>query len=171
MQINSTQFAGLVSFIPAAIAAAAAGIATKDQANPATRSWTRIAIVHAVLAAEVVAMSRHRLSGAVGDWLKTQGAYPERRSGQMALILILVLLALLLIRYVVRRASTRRLAYALSATGLLLALFAVETVSLHAIDGILYHGAGPVLLIGWLWLACGWTTAVIATSAVKRHDE
>jgi hypothetical protein len=37
----------------------------------------------------------------------------------------------------------------------LVTLFAIETVSLHALDAAYYRPIGAVLLIGWLWsIAC-----------------
>jgi hypothetical protein len=47
----------------------------------------------------------------------------------------------------------------------LLALFAVETVSLHTIDAIFYRPVGPVLLIGWLWAAA--SAGICAAAALR----
>jgi hypothetical protein len=30
-------------------------------------------------------------------------------------------------------------------------LFAIETVSLHAVDAVFYHPVGSVMIIGWIW--------------------
>ncbi len=40
---------------------------------------------------------------------------------------------------------------AASLTIIVLALFAIETVSLHAVDAMYYQPIAPILSIGWMW--------------------
>lgn len=167
MQINSTQAVGLLAFIPAALAAAAAfGTASRSQRG-GRGTWAAIAVLHTLLAVEIFAEMRHRLHRAIDDWLIAASVYSERRPAQVALLLVVVVLAALATRRIARLESTRRLAIARGATAALVTLFIVETISLHAVDAVLYRPAGPVLLIAWLWLACGWTTAAAAISRSK----
>jgi hypothetical protein len=44
-----------------------------------------------------------------------------------------------------------------------LALFGLETISLHQVDSVLYCPVGPVMLIGWLWMALGAEVVWVAT--------
>jgi hypothetical protein len=98
----------------------------------------------------------------MGDWLKAEELYSQRGPAQAALLIITVVLATVVTRLVVLRMARRRVAIALGSTAALLALFAVETVSLHASDAILYQPIGPVLLIGLLWSLCGLISAAAA---------
>lgn len=158
MQINSTQAIGLIAFLPATLLALVAA----RRAPRGGGGWSVIAAIHLLLALELFAGMRHRLSGLLSHWLRTAGVYADRRPPQAAVDAILVALAAAAIWRVARGRQHRTLTIARAATAMLLALFVAETVSLHAVDAIMYRPAGPVLLIGWLWLACGWTTASAA---------
>ncbi|MDO6414822.1 hypothetical protein Q4F19_10565 [Sphingomonas sp. BIUV-7] len=164
MQINSTQAAGLLAFVPAASAAALAFRAAGPGRLRERRTWAVIAAIHMLFAVEVVAMTRHHIVGAIDAWLIGAGLYSERRPAQAVMLLVVVLSAAAAMFAVMRRATTRRSSIAVGATAALATLFLIESVSLHAVDALLYHPAGPVLLIGWLWLVCGWTTVAAAGS-------
>ena len=164
MQINSTQAAGLLAFVPAAVASAMAFSTATGRRSHDRGAWATIAAIYSVLAIEVLAKARHSINREIGARLRDAGVYTERRPVQAALLLAIVVLAAIITRYLARSAPTSCTSVARSTTAALVALFMVESVSLHAIDGILYHPAGPMLLIGWLWLACGWSTAVAAWS-------
>jgi hypothetical protein len=132
------------------------------------KGWGAIAGIYTILSIEILVSGRHLIDQAIGDWLRPQHLYPERRPAQAVAILILVFLALLTARLAVRRAPTGRLKIATGATAAVLALFTVESLSLHAVDAVLYCPVGPIMLIGWLWLGCGWTSAAAATA--ERAD-
>ena len=155
MQINSTQTAGLLAFVPATVIAAIAFWRSRHGGWARGGPWAPITAVHASFAIEVIAGGRHRLNSALGSWLKADGLYDDRRTAQAVLIIVAVLLAALLLGHMARKASTRLQSLAIGATGAAALLFVVESISLHAIDAALYRFVGPVLLIGWLWLACG----------------
>lgn len=164
MQIDSTELSGFVAFLPPAVACAVAarckGIGSKR--------WAILAIIYALVSIEILVRGRHLIDQAIGDWLRAEQLYPERRPPQAAAILVLLMLALLAARFVLRRAPTRRLKIATGATAAALTLFVVESVSLHAVDAIFYRPVGPIMLIGWLWLVCGWTAAAVAASAAVQ---
>ena len=158
MQINFTQAAGLLAFIPAAVAAARAS----SGACRGRIDWAVISAIHALLAMEIVASGRHRLRGLADDWLRLDSVYGERRPVQLAMLIAVIVLAMLAGRLLFRRPPSGRLALARGATAAVVTLFAVETVSLHPIDMALYRPLGFMMLIGWLWLAGGLTTTFAA---------
>lgn len=168
MHVDSTQIAGMLGLGLAALAAAAAFVAERHD-RLAKNTWAGIAALHAILASEVLVMLRHRVEGGVGDWLRTAGGYSERRPGQSVLILVIIGVAIFVARHVVRRAADRRLAVALGSTMTLVTLFVVESISLHQIDSVLYRPVGPLLTVGWLWIACALVTIMVAVRAVGRR--
>jgi hypothetical protein len=165
MQINSTEAAGFIGFIPAAIAALFAAVS--DPRPPVRKGWALIGAIDALLTIEILASMRHRLGIVLREWLRASHLFPERRPVQAALILVILAIALLAAFALVRRMPTRTLAMAAGATAAALGIFIVETVSLHAVDGVVYAPAGPILLIGWLWLACGWLTTAAGFWSVR----
>jgi hypothetical protein len=84
--------------------------------------------------------------------LKAEGEYGQRRGMQEFFIIGLATIALICVMLLLfshRLAGNVRIAGGLTIA--LLALFAIETVSLHSLDAVLYGSIGPVALIGWLW--------------------
>lgn len=168
MQINATQAAGLLAFIPAAMLATTALAVTK-RGSPALRlHWAMIAVIHILLSLEIWLSLRWAFNAAMKQWLRSDGLYGERRPAQAALLALTFLVAALLAWLAVRKAPSRTLAVATASTAGALLLIAIECVSLHAMDAVLYLQVGPLLLIGWLWLVCGWVTAGAAIDEVGR---
>lgn len=165
MQINPTQFAAVLAFGSAALLAWSASYAAPLQ----RRRWVLIAAAHGLLAFEAVAMSRHAIGTAIVGMLKSAELYPDRRPAQLVALLILTGLAMLTSWRFMRGAECRSTAVATASTLTLLFLFGVESVSLHAVDQVLYQRQGPLLLVGWLWLACGLTTAIGAGGSLSRR--
>ena len=165
MQINSTQLAGLLAFVPAAIAAAFACVEGARRQG-ARVAWAAMAIIYCLMSIEVVVMTRTQITDAKRGWLRNAGVYLDRRPAQIALLVIGISIVAFGTRMITRLAPTRCLVIATCATAALVMLFIVETISFHDIDMVLYRPAGPVLLIGWLWLACGWTST--AAAVVQR---
>jgi hypothetical protein len=84
--------------------------------------------------------------------LIAEGEYSQRRGLQEFIIVglaTITLICVMLSLFSRRLAGTVRIAAGLTIA--LLALFAIETVSLHSVDAALYGPIGPVALIGWLW--------------------
>lgn len=123
-----------------------------------------MAAVAAAFAFETVAGMRHVAQHQVAAWMRAHEHYEERRL--MQLVLIALVIALILVVSAARVSKTRPNDRALrcSAIGVLVvfASFLVETVSLHEVDAYLYTPAGPLLLIGWWWLAA--SLAITAAS-------
>ena len=162
MQINSTQAAGLLAFIPAAAAAGAACWAIGRNGRDSRRYWGAMAAIHLILTIEIIGSFRHRLNQVIGGWLQADGLYGERRPAQAMVIVVTLLLALALTALILRKAPTRAQALAAGATAGAVLVFTIECISLHAVDAYFYRPVGPIMAIGWLWLACGWMTAAIA---------
>lgn len=167
-QINHTQLVGLTGFGTAALFC----LRTAWRQKHARNIWIVLSIGYLIMFAEVLAQIRYLILGVIVDTLKSLGVYEGRQTGQTVLIVVAVcvvaFLSLLILSRMRNLVFSARLA--LVAGIFVLALYLVETISLHAIDAILFKQIGPVLLIGWLWLACGWTSAVAAAVAAKTHS-
>ncbi|AMU96184.1 hypothetical protein AOA14_16390 [Sphingopyxis terrae subsp. terrae NBRC 15098] len=154
--MDATQWAGLVAF-------GGAAAACLSLRGPSGRI---LAAVNGCLAAECALGFRHglhdRVIALLGDY------YPERQPLQIALVLIAAFTGLILLARRWRRARKTSASVPLIATGAALLLFAVETISLHALDRLLYRPAGPVLVIGWLWVAIGTMTLIGAARDYHR---
>lgn len=125
-----------------------------------------LAMFYALLCVELVANTRHTLLRTIGGIFGLGSYYMDRRPVQLAALAILVGLVVWLawrtMRTAARRPGVRSARIvALAATS----LFAAEIVSLHQIDAVMYRRIGPVMLIGWLWLACGVCAAIVAVGA------
>ncbi|MBJ6122756.1 hypothetical protein [Sphingomonas mollis] len=158
-QINWTQTAGLTGF---ALAAIFCWRAAGRQRGP----WRLLAIFYAVLCGEIVAGIRHTLLRTMGGIFGLGSYYMDRRPVQLAALAILIGLAVWLAWRTMRTAARRPGARPARIVALVAAgLFAAEIVSLHQVDAVMYRRIGPVMLIGWLWLACGVVAAIIAVGA------
>ena len=167
-QINATQVVGLLSF---GITAAVCFVAWRSIPK-AKSTWAWLTIVYAAMAIEVVLGGRHLVSTILRTMLKSADLYQNRGFWQILLIILILALAGTIARKMLRvsrqlEGTIRKAAYA---TALTLILFVVETISSHKIDTILYHKAGPVLLICWIWAALAALTITLSISALRRHS-
>lgn len=147
---NPTQLAGIAAFSLAALSCLAAR----------RRPWPTLALLHAVFLVEVLAGFRHVVHVMV---MRAMGeAYRARTDYQLELFAVLLVAAaigaavLLRLR---RRGPARK---AVLATAALCLLFGIETISLHAVDAILYRQVGGIAIVGWLWLLAGGAVALLA---------
>jgi magnesium-transporting ATPase (P-type) len=168
-QINPTQFVGLLSFSVTAALCFAVWRSTQN----ARSTWAWITIAYAGLAIDVLLSGRHLLSGALRSILRTIDLYQNRGFLQILIVFLLIAIALAIVGMTVRlsRQQVSSASKAALATALTLLFFLVETVSAHKIDAILYQKAGPILFIGWIWIALATLTITIAIGALKRHSE
>jgi hypothetical protein len=162
--LDTTQFVGVLSFVAAAIACAAGAL--RSPASEA-RTWIVLACFSAAFAIEVVAMLRLQLHDFVGQMLRAQGLYQGRTPPQQIIIATTAAIFLIGTFFVLRRTFSQswpaRIASA-TATAFV-ALFAIEGVSLHAIDAIFWSSYYQVKVIGWLWAA---GATIITVSAIWR---
>lgn len=163
LHTNPTQLTGLLAFALAGLACAAAA------RRGGGARWWRVAAWQLVCVAEVLFGFRHRAHDLVDTLLVANGLYGERGPLQVALLVAALLLALLTFVALTRlRRAGPELWLAATATAAALWLFAAESVSLHAVDAVMYLSIGPVLLIGWCWAACAAAVVWAATRAAIR---
>lgn len=160
--LNATQLAGICAFILPTIF----HILRKRQTDS---HLFLLAIFYLLLAAEVIIGNRHLLSDALSSWLADTWLYSNRR-GIVAVIIIsgLALLATTTFYYITKLHTHLINRISLMIACLTVALFILETASLHQIDAILYMPMGPILLIGWLWLLLGSAASLTALSSRQR---
>ena len=163
---NPTQLTGLLSFAAATIACL---IATRRSDRRDSRAWLITMVTNGLFFLEVLIGLRHRIHDYVAGILMAEGQYGQRRGMQESLLVWLTTIALVLVTlfFVSRRLSGGSVRIAVGLTAALVLLFAIETVSLHALDAVYYRPIGPVLLIGWLW-AIGAAGICWAALTVKR---
>jgi hypothetical protein len=152
--INTTQIVGVVAFACAALACFVTG---------RRKPWQAIAIVHSLFAIEVIAGLRHFATGSVNSVLREGGHYADRQIPQFILLVLLILGGVWLWR-TLRRHKTGAARLATDATLFAALLFAIEALSLHAIDALLYMPLGPVKTIAWLWM---WAAGTVAAAALS----
>lgn len=165
--LNLTQITGVVAFFAVAIAAARVALANRARRQHSARVWWLVGGVHLVLGVEVVVGARHGVHDWVNAVLHDGGLYPKHGAIQLVLLMVCVLWFVLgqaaarrWLRGMPQLAPhARRSVFVTEAVG---ALFLVESVSLHAIDQLLYASVGPVRAIAYLW---GGTALVILASA------
>jgi uncharacterized membrane protein len=165
-QINSTEIAGFLAFVPAALTSSLASFRTRNRAD--SRIWAIIAAVYYLLAIEILANTRFIGEDLLRRLLRDTNEYAARRPPQAAALLAVMALTIVVSVAIVRRVPGRITRFATLATIAVVELFICESVSLHAVDAILYAPAGPIILIGWGWLAFGWSTTLAAASVRRR---
>ena len=148
--INPTQLTGLLSFVAAATACV---IAALRSTWPNARVWQVLGFINGMFLIEIFLGFRHRIHDYLAALLMAEGEYDQRGGMQEFIIIWLATIALISVMLFLfsRLLAGRAVRTAVSLTIALLTLFAIETVSLHALDAVYYRPLGPVLLIGWLW--------------------
>jgi hypothetical protein len=161
VSIDSTQWVGMTGF-------AVAGLLCVRAARNSSPSWWILAGLNLLLVVEIVAGWRYRVHDVADALLLYQGLYEARRPWQVAMIAVAAV-ALLAAGLMVR-ARIRSAALASAATGLCFgfSIFVIEAVSLHAVDAVLYHKVGPVLVVAFFWTAASAWIGVSAFTAARR---
>jgi hypothetical protein len=170
MQTDWTEVGGLLGFVPAALTAMLASSRAPRRPGGGRFLWAALATVHTLLTVEVLTWTRFIISDELRHWLTKAGHYSDRREPQAWALFIVFVAAAAASAWLVRRAPTRNTAVASGATAAVLTVFIVETVSLHTVDALLYTYVGPMFLVGWLWLACGWITAAAALHSTSSDE-
>jgi hypothetical protein len=152
---NPTQLVGILTFAATTIACLAA---MRRSGLRDARVWKLLAVMNCLFLFEIFVGSRHRIHDHVVALLMAEGEYGQRRGTQEFIIICLATMALICLTLFLfsHRFAGSAVRIAACLTIIVLALFAIEAVSLHALDAIYYQTIGPVLLIGWIW-------AVVAT--------
>lgn len=122
--------------------------------------WSFIGGLNMAMAIECGLGMRHHAHNFA---IELMGKFYLNRAGlQIGLIFIVATIVFLTTLLLVNRSYGRAPATVIVATGFALALFLVETISLHAFDSFLYQKAGPLLIIGWIWMSLALVTAIEA---------
>lgn len=163
LSIDLTQWVGIAVFACAAIACLAA-----SHARPLP--WRVLAALHIACCVEVVAGTRYLVHNAMDFTLQAQGRYEGRHPVQFTLAAMTLTVALVCGLAILRRRQRLGvgLTGALIGTALTATLFAIETISMHHVDAVMYAMAGPIKAIGWLWVG---VAAITTTSALRGVRE
>ena len=153
---SPTELIGIASFAVAAWACWRAG-------RVAGSTWRKLAFLQAAAAIEIATRGRYHLHALVDQIADVDGWYAQRKPVQLVLIALLIVTALT--GWIVAsrdRELSRVTLIALVVTIGTMLLFAVETVSLHEIDAILYAQVGTVRAVAFGWVSAA---TIVASSA------
>ena len=167
---NPTQIEGMLAFAVSALTAAYAARNARLHLPATARTWWWTSALQLLLCMEVWLGMRHASHDLVTAALQSAGLYQGRAIVQKWLLVAVLAgaLVLALTRWNTK-ANTRRRTHAglaLACTAATWTLFLVETVSLHAVDRVLYRPIGPVLLIAYLWV----TNAMVVVWLARRSQ-
>jgi hypothetical protein len=159
-QLNANAIAGLCGF--AVASAACLGVAWRRAGSGVL--WWRLGALHGLCALEILLNLRYRGHDLVVPMLERRGWYGARQGWQGAAVVVALVVAAALTWLAARRQRGDGAAIgAVVGTSLAFSLFAVETISLHRIDAVMYVEAGPLLALAWMWLAA---SAIVTLSAL-----
>lgn len=161
---NPTQIAGVLAF---AVAAAACWLAARGARGSAAKAWKLLAVLQGLFLAEVVFGVRHEAHEVVNGFLQDHGWYWQRQTAQVLLLGVALVTVGVGLAAIMRwgRAHRGVLPAALASFAVAM-LLALEMISLHAVDALLYFHVGSLMVIAALWVACA---AVIVACAVRRR--
>lgn len=134
--------------------------------------WRWLAAIYLVLAGELLLEGRHGLRLLVNDLMQQSGLYSARGGYQLVIAGLVTVVLLIAIYQILRRGlwtkvSQRGKRAWIATTGLLM-FFAVEFLSVHAVDAVLYHTSGGLMHIAWIWLLLAGITTVSAIIEVRQ---
>ena len=138
MQINSTDLAGFLAFIPAALASGLAALTSKELKGGSPRMWRTITALYVCLAVELAAKTRYVVDDRLREFLRGAHEYSGLRIPQAVTLLAILASTLVLSFLAIRYARSWAAAVAGAASLALVGLFIAESVSLHAMDATLY---------------------------------
>ena len=163
--MDANAVAGLSAF--SAAAATCLRVALRSDRSAAL--WGTLAALHASWALEIVLDLRYRFRAAILPLLQDRGLYASRTAWQGAAIAVALLIGTVLAAWVWRRHRDDRAALgAIAGTALALILLAVETISLHRVDAVMYAEAGPLVLLAWAWIGAA---AIVVASALAASPD
>ena len=160
---NPTQLTGLLSFTAATIACLIAARRSGPRDAP---TWKLLGLMNCLFLIETFSELRYQIENIMIAILKANDWYAQRREVQGSIDVLLATAFIFIALFLFwRHAAGRGARVAASMTIAVLAIFTMETVSLHAVDAVFYHPIGPILFIGWLWAIAA---AGICLAATQR---
>lgn len=168
-QIDWTKWVGITAFSVTAFTHFLVSISKYVNTRLLRQYWFGMSALYSIFSIDIVFNMRHTLLRKYVVLLISEGKYNDRRPAQLAaLILIIGIIIWLAIRNFNSKLDMKtKFAILLSIFSVF--LFSSEIISLHQLDAIIYKSAGPILLIGWLWVFCTLVATVIALSIVIRR--
>jgi hypothetical protein len=161
--IDANAVAGFSAF--SAAGAACARVAMRG--SRARALWSGLGVVHTLWAIEILLDLRYRWRGVLIPLLQARGWYASRTGWQEGAIVVALMMGATLVFVAWRRhRHDAPVLGALAGTVLAVMLLAVETVSLHRIDALMYAEAGPLVVLAWLWIG---SAAIVVASAWASH--
>jgi hypothetical protein len=164
--LTPTRISGLAAYGIALICSAIAWRRTPSSLSASTLA-AQLTLMEALLLIDITIDGRWRLHQLLEDAAQRRHEYDLRRLPQS--IVIAALIALLVVAWLYTLRTYRaRLGALLAVSGILLSLLSwcVEIVSLHAVDAILYHPLGSIMVISLVWiLGCSMTAIGILIDA------
>ena len=151
LSINPTQLTGLLSFAAATIACS---IAARRSGSRDASTWRLLALINCLFLIETFSELRYDIYNHAKAMLAAEGLYAQIHGRGQEIIIILIAISALIFATLLlfwRQVAGGAARVAMSITIVVVALFAIETVSLHALRPVLYQPIGPVVMIGWLW--------------------
>lgn len=131
-----------------------------------SRIWLFSGIAFALLVIEVAIGTRYEFLALVRNQLKANESYGLRHGWQIGFFFVLAMLMFTSVLSAVRQKRNG----ALSALLVLTLVFAIETISWHVVDAVLYRDIGPIKLIGVLWIAASIWFLFSATKALRASE-
>jgi hypothetical protein len=153
--LNPTRVVGLIAYGSAVACCGIAWIRSKGQRD-ASRLAPVLMVIDSALLLDITFNWRWMLHALFAGIAQSRHEYEQRRLPQTIVLVILAGL-LFLGLFAVLRIFRNRAGALLAVSGVLISLitWCVEVVSLHAVDHILYHQIGNVMVVSVLWiLAC-----------------
>jgi hypothetical protein len=154
---------GLLSFAAATIACL---IATRRSGLHDARTWKVLALMNGLFFIEIYIGLRYRITELAIKLLKLESLYAQLHGSIQEIIIIsIAIIALFFVMLFLfwRPVAGGAARIAASITIAVLALFVIETVSLHALDAVFYRPIGPVLMLGWVWAIAAAGICLVAT--------
>ena len=162
---NLTQLTGLLSFAATTVSCL---IAARRSGSRDASTWRLLALINCLLLIETISGLRYHIHNLVKAMLEAEGLYAQMHGWIQEIIDIsIAIIALIFVTLFLfwRKVAGGAARVAVSMTIVVVALFAIETVSLHELSAVFYQPIGPMLMIGWLWAIAA---AGICLAATQR---
>lgn len=130
-------------------------------------NWLILALINFLICIECAVGVRHIIHD---QMITVMGYnYAERAPLQKALATGVSILGFIVVVFSVYKIRSPQFGLAFIGTTLSIALFGIETISLHKIDRILYYEFGPIFLIALFWAVFAMLPSSAAASMLFRR--
>jgi hypothetical protein len=167
--MNPVKASGMAAYL---VASLSCGVALVTAGNKRiSRLAAFLGILHAALFFDIAFDWRWKLYGWLQSQVVAQQWYGQRHWPQVGMLVILAALLLVGVIAAWRRfPSPPGAVLALDGSLLSIGCWSTEVISLHATDSILYHRAGPLMIISFVWiLACMMTVIGISKAGRRKR--